>query len=315
MKSKRSLFLKRKILAVLMAIVLVFAFSSCSESDNGNDINNNTSGYSITLKDSYQREVTLDKEPERVVSVAPNITEIIFALGKQDKLVGRTDFCDYPEEVQNIESIGNIDQPNVEKIVELQPDIVITSTIFTKEMVQKLEEAGVKVAIFHAEKNFEGVFDIIEKIGLLLNAKDKADSVVAEMKGKIELVESKVNGLEKPSVYYVMGFGEFGDYTAGRDTFISRMIEMAGGKNAADDVEGWKYNIESLLEKDPDILICSKFYDSKAGIQNADGYKELSAVKGGKLFEIDNNILDRQGPRLADGLLELAQIIHPEAFQ
>jgi len=122
------------------------------------------------LKDSYDREVNLDKEPERIVSVAPNITEIIFALGKQDKLVGRTDFCDYPEEAKNIESIGNIDQPNVEKIVELQPDVVIASSIFTKEMLQKLEEANIKVAIFQAEKDFEGVYNMIEKIGLLLNA-------------------------------------------------------------------------------------------------------------------------------------------------
>ncbi|GAE89361.1 ABC transporter substrate-binding protein [Acetivibrio straminisolvens] len=298
-----------------MAAILIFAFSSCNKSGEVNELNDNTGGYNVTLKDSYDREVTLDKEPERVVSVAPSITEIIFALGQQGKLVGRTDYCDYPEEVQNIESIGNIDQPNVEKIVELQPDIVITSTIFTKEMLQKLEEAGVKVAIFQAEKDFEGVYDIIENIGLLLNARDEANSVVAEMKEKVELVKSKVDGLEKPSVYYVMGYGEYGDYTAGRDTFIARMIEMAGGKNAADDVEGWKYNIESLLEKDPDILICSKFYASKAGIESADGYKELSAVRGGKLFEIDNNMLDRQGPRVADGLLELARIIHPEAFE
>jgi len=107
------------------------------------------------LKDSYDREVNLDKEPERIVSVAPNITEIIFALGKQDKLVGRTDFCDYPEEAKNIESIGNIDQPNVEKIVELQPDVVIASSIFTKEMLQKLEEANIKVAIFRPRRTLK----------------------------------------------------------------------------------------------------------------------------------------------------------------
>jgi len=94
-------------------------------------------------------------------------------LGKQDKLVGRTDFCDYPEEAKNIESIGNIDQPNVEKIVELQPDVVIASSIFTKEMLQKLEEANIKVAIFQAEKDFEGVYNMIEKIGLLLNARKR----------------------------------------------------------------------------------------------------------------------------------------------
>ncbi len=315
MKNKRSLYLKRKVLTVLMATMLIFTFSACNKSGDGNESKGNADGHSITLKDSYDREVTLDREPERVISIAPNITEIIFAMGKQDKLVGRTEFCDYPEEVKNIESIGNIDHPNVEKIVELQPDIVITSTIFTKEMLQKLEEANVKVAILHAEDSFEGVYDIIEKTGILLNDRDKANSIVAEMKEKVELVKNKVDGLKKPSVYYVMGYGEYGDYTAGRDTFISRMIEMAGGKNVADDIEGWKYNIESLLEKDPDILICSKYYDSKAGIENADGYKELSAVRGQKLFEIDNNMLERQGPRLADGLVEMAKIIHPEAFE
>jgi len=310
--------LKRKILPLLTALILIFAFSSCNKNNkNGptDGAGDNNNGYSVTLKDSYDREVNLDKEPERIVSVAPNITEIIFALGKQDKLVGRTDFCDYPEEAKNIESIGNIDQPNVEKIVELQPDVVIASSIFTKEMLQKLEEANIKVAIFQAEKDFEGVYNMIEKIGLLLNAREEAKNVVTEMKEKIEFVKSKVDGLEKPSVYYVLGYGEFGDYTTGRDTFISRMIGMAGGKNAADDVEGWKYNIESLLEKDPDILICSKYYDTKEGIKNTDGYKELSAVKNGKLFEIDNNMLDRQGPRIADGVLELAKIIHPEVFK
>jgi len=124
--------------------------------------------------------------------------------------VGRTDFCDYPEEAKNIESIGNIDQPNVEKIVELQPDVVIASSIFTKEMLQKLEEANIKVAIFQAEKDFEGVYNMIEKIGLLLNAREEAKNVVTEMKEKIEFVKSKVDGLEKPSVYYVLGYGEFG---------------------------------------------------------------------------------------------------------
>lgn len=309
----------KKILAAVLSLLLIFTFSSCNKfndksNSNGNVDLNDKVQYPITLKDSYGREVTLDKEPQRVISVAPTVTETVFALGKQDKLVGRTDFCDYPEAALSIESVGNIDQPNVEKIVELKPDLVIASSIFQKEVLEKLEEVNIKVAVIRSEESFEGAYDVIGKIGILLNCKDEARKIVNDMKEKVELVKSKVKDLDKPSVYYVIGFGEFGDYTAGRDTFIAHIIEMAGGKNVADDVDGWKYNIESLLEKDPDMLICSKYYDFKQGIMNTEGYKELTAVKNGRVFEIDNNMLDRHGPRLADGLVEMAKIIHPEAF-
>lgn len=308
----------RKVFAIVVSLLLLFTISACninsgSGSDKSVDLNSKVQ-YPMTLKDSYGREVTLDKEPKRVISVAPNITETIFALGKQDKLVGRTDYCDYPEEVSDIESVGNIDQPVVEKIVELKPDLVIASSIFQKEVLEKLEELNIKVAVLQGEESFEGAYDVIGKVGILLNSKDEAKKLINDMKEKVELVKNSVKELDKPSVYYVIGYGEFGDYTAGRDTFIAHIIEMAGGINVADDVDGWKYNIESLLEKDPDMLICSRYFDSKQGIMNTAGYKELTAVKNGRVFEIDNNMLDRQGPRLADGLLDMAKIIHPEAF-
>jgi iron complex transport system substrate-binding protein len=308
----------RKLLAIVISLLLLFTISACninsgSDSDENVDLNSKVQ-YPMTLKDSYGREVTLDKEPERVISVAPNITETIFAMGKQDKLVGRTDYCDYPEAVSDIESVGNIDQPGVEKIVELKPDLVIASSIFQKEVLEKLEDLNIKVAVLQGEESFEGAYDVIGKIGILLNSKDEARKIINDMKEKVELVKNSVKELDKPSVYYVIGYGEFGDYTAGRDTFIAHIIEMAGGINVADDVDGWKYNIESLLEKDPDMLICSRYFDSKQGIMNTAGYKELTAVKNGRVFEIDNNMLDRQGPRLADGLVDMAKIIQPEAF-
>lgn len=309
----------KKILLIAVSVLMIFVMTACGGNNNvpGGDKNgelNEKVQYPLTVKDSFDREIILDNEPQRVISVAPNITETIFALRKQDKLVGRTDFCDYPEAALSIEPIGSLQLPNIEKIVELKPDVVIASTHFQKEVLHKLEEVNIKVAVLYGEESFEGVYDTIRKVGILLNAEDKAEEVVSGMKGKVELAKSKVEGLDTPDVYYVISYGEFGDYTAGRDTFIARIIQMAGGKNAADDVEGWKYNLERLLEKDPDILICSKYFETKAGIQNTSGYKDLSAVKNGKLFEIDNNMLDRQGPRLADGLLEMAKIIHPDAF-
>lgn len=271
--------------------------------------------YPLTIEDSYGRKVVLDSEPQRIVSIAPNITEAIYALNKEDRLVGRSDFCDYPPEVAQIESIGPIQQPNMEKILELKPDLVFASTHFQKETLKRLEELNIKVVVLYGEESFEGVYDVIQKTGILLNAQKEAEDVIKNMKDRIEMVKERVRDLERPSVYYVVSYGKYGDYTAGRGTFIGSLIETAGGKNAADDVEGWNYSLERLLEKNPDIMICSKYFDTKAGIESTNGYNSLKAVKDGKLFEIDNNMLDRQGPRLADGLYEIARIIHPEAFE
>lgn len=307
-------------LCIIIALAVLVSSAACTGSQNkkeSNNLQNNISEttYPLTVTDSYDRTVTLDKEPDRVVSIAPNITEIIFALGLSQKLVGRTEYCDYPEEVKRIPSIGTLQEPNIEKIVEMKPDLVIASTHFQKESLAKMEEAGLKVAVLYGEESFEGVYDTIGKVAIMFNANSKAQSIIDDMKKKVSEVTEKVKGKGTPSVYYVISYGQMGDFTAGKGTFISKMIEMAGGKNAADDVEGWAYSLEKLVEKNPDIMICSRYYDTKKGIEAAGGYKDLDAVKNGKLFEIDNNLLDRQGPRLADGLVELARIIHPEVFK
>ncbi len=275
------------------------------------------SQYPLKVVDAFNREVALDKEPARVVSVAPELTEIVFALGKGDKLVGRTDYCDYPAEASKVASVGQITEPNVEKIVELKPDVVIASDLTKKETVEKLAQLNIKVVIISGIKSFDGVYDNIKKAGSILNAKAEADKLVADMKTKVENVKEKVKSASKPTVYYVVSYGPSGDWTAGKNSFTSSIIEMAGGTNAAADVqeEYSAYSIEKLVEKNPDILICSKFFDTKKGIEDAPGYKDLKAVKEGKLLEIDNNLLDRQVPRIADGLEAVAKLIHPELFK
>ncbi len=289
------------------------------ESITGEEISQNKSEeasgiYPFTITDSKGRTVTIESEPETIVSLGPNITETVYALDLGERLVGRTDYCDYPEKVKEVASIGPIMEPNLEAIADLNPDIVIGSTHFDEKARESLENLGIKVVFLYAEEDFEGVYNMIKNIGELLNVSSKAEKLVSDMKETVQDVLERVDGLDKPEVYYVIAYGP-GNYTAGRDTFIARMLGMAGGKNAADDVEGWKYSLEKLVEKDPDILICSKFFNAKAGLLSAEGYKDLTAVKEGRLYEIDNNILDRQGPRLAEGLRELAEIIHPEAFK
>jgi len=313
------MFRKRSIIWILI-IIFTLSITSCSQMQSSQisekPISTLTNGnvYPLAIEDSYGRDIIIESEPQKIISIAPNITEIIYAIGKSSKLIGRSEYCDYPEDVKEITSVGVLDDPSIEKIVELKPDLVMVSTHFKREIVQKLESIGIKIAAFYGDENFEGVYYTIEKVGMVLNAKDNASKLITDIKAKVQNVSDKVKDKPSPSVYYVVSYGKMGDFTAGKDTFIGQMIQMAGGKNSADDAEGWSYSLEKLVEKNPEILICSKYFNSKQGIESTNGYKDLAAVKNGKLYEIDNNMLDRQGPRLADGLTELAKIIHPEAF-
>lgn len=271
-------------------------------------------GSSLKFEDSYHRVISFDKIPSRVVSVAPNITEIIFALGKDEALVGRTEYCDYPVEAGRIESIGSITEPNIEKIVELNPDIVIASTHFQKETLKKLERLGLKVAVLKDEESFDGLYHLISQVGRLLDAEEKASQLISDLQKRVLDITEKVANSSKPKVYYVLFYGDGAFFTAGNDTFIGNLIRMAGGINAAEDSKGWQYSIEKVVEKDPEILICSKYYHSKDIIEKTPGLKDLKAVKEGRVLEIDHNLLDRQGPRLAEGLENLARLLHPEIF-
>ena len=336
-----------KFISLILVLTLLMVLAACQQSSQ--DLGNNDSGeekivntedeagedtekdteegvdgdigrdgqtsYPLTITDSFHREITIESEPKRIVSLSPAITEIVYALGKGDNLVARTDYCDYPEEAAELESIGELMDPNIEKIVELEPDLAIASAHFQRETLKKLEEAGIKVVILYGEESFEGAYFAIEAVGKVLNAQDAASQIVAGMKATVEEVVQKVEGRERPSVYYVVGFGEWGDYTAGRDTFVGQLIEMAGGKNAADDIEGWNYSLEKLIEKNPDHFICSKSDNHKEELKLAENYKDLDAIANDRIYEIDKNKLEIQGPRLADGLRELAQYLHPDAFK
>lgn len=313
----------KKLSVIILTFILAFSFAGCGNNKNTTKDNKENATvekkgetkYPLTIKDSSGRDVTIDKEPQKIISVGPNITETIYYLGKMNKLIGRTDFCDFPKEVKSVQSIGTLQQPNIEKIVDLKPDLVIGSTHFPKETLEKLEALGVKVVVLYGKEDFEGAYNTIEKLGEILNANDKAFEVVSNMKKKVEDVKQKVAGKETPSVYYVIDFGPYGDFTAGSDTFIDKIITMAGGNNIAKDAVNWKYSVEKVLEKNPDMVICPVYFDYKKRLQEAKGYKDLDAIKKGNLFEIDNNMLDRQGPRLADGLEAMAKILHPESFK
>lgn len=300
----------KKILKITILLLSITSFIAFAEGER--EIKPIKKG--ITIIDSFDQSITIEKVAVRVVSIAPNITETIFALGKGDILKGRTDYCDYPAEAQKIPSIGSLREPDIEAIAELNPDIVIASTHFTKESLEKLTALSIPVVIFADQNSFEGVYSTISGIGRLTGSDTEAENLISNMEKTVNIVIEAVKSKDTPSIYYVIGFGEYGDFTAGGDTFINQIIEMAGGKNIASGIKGWSFSLEQIVESDPDIVICSQFWNTKDSIIKTNGYMDLRAVKNGQLFEIDNNMLDRQGPRLAEGLKALAEIIHPDTF-
>jgi len=271
-----------------------------------------TTEYTVT--DSQGTVVTFEEAPSTVVSLAPNITEIIFAIGAEDKLVGRTDWCNYPETVFDYASVGNIDQPDVEKIIELNPDVVILTEMTMQELALQLRDAGIPIIVVDEEDSFEGAYGCIRIVGETLGLSEKADDVIFALTKEIESVKTAVIGLEKKTVYYVMGYGEYGDFTAGKGTFISEMIAAAGGINVADDTEGWAYDIEKLVEHNPDLLLLSMWAPAE-GLTEATGYKALTAVIEGKVYTLDDDSLQRLGPRLGEAFAEMAKAIHPDLFE
>lgn len=314
----------KKVFVLLLVVMLSFSLVGCNSKPSeavDNEVleseikeSDEETPY-LVFTDSNNREIIFEEAPKRIISTAPNVTESIFALGAEDKLVGRTDYCDYPEGVSSIESIGTLTEVNIEKITELEPDVVIAASFFSEENIKKLEELDIKVAVIVSQENFEGVYENIRNIALITDKEEKAEEIVKEMQNKVNYVKESIEPFESKSVYYVIGHGEYGDYTATGDTFIGKMLEIAGGKNVAKDATGWKFSLEKLVEADPAIIISEDDESTMNGLKEANGYKDLTAIKTGKLYGVNKDMVSRMGPRLADGLLQMAKSIHPEAFE
>lgn len=263
----------------------------------------------ITVTDHFMREITLEVPAEIIVSLSPGITETVFALGYGDRLIGRTSYCDYPPEAADIPSVGSLTEPDIETIVALSPDIVIASTHFPEEVLTRLLDAGQNVAVLTGQESFQGAYDgVIRPVSVLLGDPEAGEQLVASMELVVAEASEKASSMSRrPSVYYVVGFGEGGDWTAGGDTFIGEMIEMAGGNNIADDVVGWSFSIESLVDRDPDLILVPAW--AVEIFPTTPIYSNLRAVGNGSVAAIDENSIVRQGPRLADGFAGLVDII------
>ena len=268
-----------------------------------------------TVTDDYGRTVVVPAAPQRVVSLSPAVTEIIYALGAEEVLVGRTDFCVYPPEAEAIPSIGGISNLNIEKILSLNPDLVISGSMVGKKVTDQMDAMGTPMVCVIEKPKFEALYDNILAIGRLVGKEHEADSLnrvlFCDLRNlsEADAIEADLpDGSQNtqatdPSVYYVVGFGAGGNFTAGGNTFINDIIRMAGGRNIAEDIDGWSYSLEALVGEDPDYIIVRR--EDSAAFCNMKPYNTLTAVKSGHVIGIESGTMDLQVPRNIDAVIYL----------
>ena len=288
-----------KVLFIVVCLLLSFA---CKSTQN----TNLPSSQSREITDDLNRQVKIPEKVTRVISLAPNLTEIIFAVGGGDKLVGRTDYCNYPEEAKKVASIGDTLKPNVENIIALKPQVVFVSTASQLETFTKtLESQGITVFVTNPN-SLDGIYQSIEKVGEILGTKDKATEVIGNLKKRVAAVEEKTKNVAKPKVFVQI---DKSLYTIGKDSFITDLINRAGGISATKDLATAypKLSKETALALNPDIIILSESPDND---EPNEVFKNSNAVKNGKVFKINADILSRPAPRIVDGLEQITEKIH-----
>ncbi len=285
-----------KILAVLLAAVMLLALSACGKpKDTG-----------VTITDMMGHEVKLDKPAERIVALSAADCEIVYALGAGDLLVGRGEWCDYPAEVFDVPSVESGGNTNIEQILELNPDVLVMSSMAqTEEQVKQLEDAGVAVVVSDA-KDIEGVYTSITLLGKLLGKDAEAEKIVSDMKvGFAEIEANKLDGTK--TVYFEVSPLEWGLWTAGKGTFMDEIANMMGLKNCFDDLTDWaQISEEQVLARNPDYIVTITMYFGEGPtpeeeIMSRPGWENVTAVKNAAILNLQNNELSRPAPRLADG--------------
>jgi len=271
-----------------------------------------------TYIDDMGRGVNIDKVPQRIVSHVPSITETLFALGLEERVVGVSDYCNYPEEAKLKPSVGDYFNPSIERIVALEPDLVLTDG--HSQNINGLEALGITFFVIDP-KDIDGILKDIELLGKITGVEKKAKALVSEMNSSLAQVISQAEGAPKVRVFYVFDATDLNNpWTAGPGSFVDSLITMAGGENiAAKAQEAWvQFSIEQLVSSDPEIIMIDASHGtavvSKEELRAHPAWQGISAVKLGRIQIVDGDLVNRSGPRIIQGLEEIAKIIHPELF-
>lgn len=287
----------RKILSVLLALMLLSILPAGCGLAEGNG---------VAVNDMTGRSITLDAPATRVVALTAADCEILYALGAGDTLVGRGEYCDYPEAVQSVPAVQSGTETNLEQIIALKPQVLLMNTMAqTEDQVNQLEAAGIRVVVSEAT-NIDGVYTAISMIGALTGKTSEASTLIDSMKASFADLAAKASGNGK-SVYFEVSPLQYGLWTAGKGTFMDEVATLLGLTNCFADVDGWaQISEEQVLQRNPDYIVTITMYTGEGPtpvdeILAREGWKDITAVKNGNVLDLPDNELTRPGPRLADG--------------
>ncbi|KAF0230952.1 MAG: iron complex transport system substrate-binding protein [bacterium] len=267
-----------------------------------------------TVTDEIGRQVKIVNNPKRIISLAPSITEILFALDLGQQVVGVTSYCNYPTQAAKITQVSDTLHPNLEMVISLKPDLVLISTASQLEQfMAKLSEVGIPVFVIKSQ-SVEGVLNSIELVGQITSHKTQARDLTVSLKKRLEAVKAQVQGQTPPKVFFIVGTEPL--ITAGKPAFVTDLINLAGGKSISDDVstEWPAYSIESVIARGPEIILspgAHNFDDTKSVKATLPkGLEVTPAVRNEQTYQIDGDLILRPGPRIIDGLEQMTKLFH-----
>lgn len=277
----------------------------------------------LVLTDGLERQVSFAQPAQRIVSLAPSNTEILFAIGAGGQVVGRDQFSDYPSQAKSIADVGgDAGAFNTEAILALKPDLVLASQLSPAEQVKALEDLGLKVYLLPNPTTLQEMFNTLSLVGQITGRQKEAQALVEQLTARVKAIDEKLVGIaERPLVFYELDATDVNaPYTAGPGTFIDLLITRAGGTNLGSKLPDAypQVSIEKLLVDNPQVIILG---DSTWGgvtpevVMQRESWSGLQAVQQGQVYSFDENLVVRPGPRLVDGLEALAKLLHPELFE
>ncbi len=318
----------KKVHALLFILLLsIGVLVGCGTANNETEKNDNNQGagteqpestsFPVTIKDATGEEVVIESKPERIVSLIPSNTEIAFELGLGDKIVGVTDNDTYPEEVKGKETVGDMEF-NVEKIISLQPDLVLghgSAMGLSEEGIQQLRGAGITVFTVQDADTFSEVYDSIEVIGKATGAAEEAEKLVSNMRTKVEEIQEKVAEIkDKKNVYIEIDPAHF---TVGKDSIMDEMLTMVNAENIVTE-SGWpQLDQEAVIAANPDVIVLTYGDYVENAVQQVlsrEGWQDMNAIKNEQVVDVNSDTVTRPGPRLVEGVEELAKAVYPDLF-
>lgn len=266
-------------------------------------------------KDSLGTTFELKNPPQKIVSLSPATTEMLYFIGAGSRVVGVTRYCNFPEDAKKKEKIGGIIDVDIEKILRIQPDIVFATRGNPLEIVRRMKTLGIKVFAIDTGERMEDIFEAIRKISLVTGDFQKCAGRISELENRVKRIQKKTEEAKlKPKVF--LKLGSKGLWTGGRRTFVNDLILKSGCKNVADFKDGWfEINIETIISKNPDIIIIlsknkEDFVSTKKFLLSLAGVSTLNSVRNERIFPLNVDLVERPGPRIVDALEEIYRICH-----